>query len=84
MDQWTGRSINLLTGKEVVDLFRYRGQATVTDRNTAQVYEEFCLLVETLGRTGQPELEGEIVEELLFSQGGRKKGEWRAYVVKHG
>jgi len=76
MDQWTSKSVNLISGKQVVNL-THAGH--VSDHNTATTYIKFCEYVEELSKRGcwTPE-ETEI---RLFSYGGRNKGEWRSYVI---
>lgn len=78
MDQWTGKSVNLLTGKPLVHL-SYKGH--VTDNTSADDYEEFCKVVEDLANICGSS--GGEAEDRLFSHGGRKPGEWRAYVRRH-
>ena len=78
MDQWTGKSINTLLGEKRVKLNK---NGLVNDRNTPEIYEQFCILIETLaGEINQDPLN---TEEYLFSYGGRKKGPWRQHVIKH-
>jgi hypothetical protein len=74
MDQWTGKSINLLTGKHLYIVDN-------TSANTGDIYQAFCdeidQLAKLLGQTG------EEIEQRLFSQGGRKREPWREYVRQH-
>lgn len=78
MDQWTGSSINLLFPPKVVSL---SSQFHVNDHNTADDYEDYCKCIESLSHTliKKPE----IVEQMLFSYGGRNKGKWRKYVIEN-
>lgn len=84
MDQWTGRSINLLLDTELVKLIqsipRKNGNKVymVSDKNDKNVYEKFCVAIETLAE--QLEQSPAFVEERLFSS-GRGKGLWRNYVT---
>lgn len=83
MDQWTGRSINLLTNRQVVNLswssYRGRTSAQVSDQNTVRNYEEFCTLVDELSTIVGEGKTGCEIEAALFSE-GRGKGNWRRYV----
>jgi hypothetical protein len=92
MDQWLGCSVNLLTGRQVVKLDHYvlwneyRGLASqavnsvVSNSNSGQDYEEFCLTVEALSaKMGHP-WTPERTERALMSSGGREKHAWRNYV----
>lgn len=78
MDQWTGKSVNLLTGRAVVDLDR---DGYVTDQNSPESYEAFCATVEALSVLCN--LPASVTEERLFSIGGRDPGVWRAHVRRH-
>ncbi len=77
LDQWTARSINLLSDTPIINM----QSSWVTDKNTGQVYGIFCEKIEQLAdlihRTPAQ------TEELLFSRGGRNKGSWRAYVINN-
>lgn len=85
MDQWTSLSVNLLfnrSGGPIVDLTTAhvpRRTDTVSDRNTSDNYEAFCLCVEYLAY--KLEIAPATAEEWIFSQGGRSPGEWRAHVL---
>ena len=72
MDRWTARSVNLLTGREVV---RITNDGYVADSNTGENYENFCTVVDDMAR--QLKCTGAKLEERLFSCGG---GDWRKYV----
>lgn len=85
MDQWTSRSINLLTGDPRHVLLQ--GNTVVTDQNDMQHYQRFCRAIEALtvainARTGK-NLAPDEVERQLMSHGGRKqqKGAWRQYLL---
>lgn len=74
MDQWTGKSINLLTGYHLV---RMQGDALCSKNKPGnyQVYcEEVDKIAEILG------IKGEQAEEMLMSKGGRNPKPWRSYV----
>ena len=86
MDQWTALSVNLLKdnglGSKIVQLtpgvFKKYRFDVVNDRNTPDDYEQFCQAIESIAKeTG---LTPEMVEERMFSQGGRNPGQWRQYV----
>ena len=77
MDQWTGKSINLLLGKDLVHLNRL---GLVTDDNDEMIYDQFCHQIEKLSEIlGLSPLE---TEERIFSE-GRGKGEWRNYLIEN-
>ena len=75
MDQWTSKSVNLLTGKDVV----YLTAGHVNKKNTDKNYQHFCEYIEKLA--SKLGTSGENVEIAMFSKGGRKKWPWREYVV---
>lgn len=75
LDQWTAKSVNVLTGREVVKVSR---SGWVVPGNDSGRYEEFCAIVDHLAeRLG---CVGEEAEHALVSKGGRKPWEWRAHV----
>lgn len=79
LDQWTGKSINLLWGDDLVHIVSQSGW--VSDKNTPEVYEKFCQRIEQLADSlGVSPLQA---EEKIFSKGGRRPGEWRRYLKKH-
>lgn len=85
MDQWTGKSVNLLTGLQVV---RMDGDA-VSTLNTCGNYQAFCEEVDSIAdRLNADEsgrfvnVTGAMVEEWLFSEGGKNAHDWRDYVKK--
>jgi len=77
MDQWTSKSMNILTGSSFINL---TSQGSVSDRNSADTYEKFCNLIEELSDIVR--MAPLDTEEALFSYGGRKKGEWRSFVIQ--
>jgi hypothetical protein len=90
MDQWLGRSINLLADREIV-LFNHPRrtvplkQRYVHKKNTCSTYEEFCEAVCNLtlvSGEADPDVRvrEENVEMRLFSN-GRGKGKWREYFI---
>lgn len=78
MDQWTAKSVNLLTGKNVVRL----GGSAVSNLNTAENYEAYCREVDAIAKLLKIP-DGEKVEEIMMSKGGRKPWPWRGYVRQH-
>ena len=78
MDQWTSKSINLITQEKNIWL---NSQGLVTDKNRVEEYSKFCKTVEDLSKI--IDINPLDVEENLFSNGGRKKGLWRDYVIKN-
>lgn len=80
MDQWTARSVNLLTGKTVVVLVKTSAKPTgyrVSAANGTKVYREFCEVVAAL--SSRMNISIAETEMRLFSE-GRGKGSWRTYV----
>lgn len=81
LDQWTGKSINLLFGDAANKhpIVKFDGN-TISDRNTADDYERFCLCIEALAI--KLAVSPSEAEERIFSNGGGngKDGAWRAYV----
>lgn len=74
MDQWTAKSINLLTNQEVINL----SQGYVSKKNNVETYKNFCDLTDKIAT--QLKYTGEEIELAMFSRGGRTKWEWRQYV----
>lgn len=74
MDQWLGKSINLLFNESIVPM----NGNQVHRRASAQDYETFCQALEAIAQIIQKT--PQETEEILFSRGGRNPGEWRAYV----
>lgn len=77
MDQWTAKSVNLLTGTALV---RLAGHAP-SSQNQGGNYEAFCQEVDLMA--GLLNCPGQVAEERLFSKGGRKRWPWRAYLRQH-
>jgi hypothetical protein len=77
MDQWVAKSINLLTGKNIVKL---TSDSWVNDSNDSKTYESFCSHVDCLA--DQLKCPGFQAEEVIFSV-GRGQGEWRNYLIRH-
>lgn len=77
MDQWTGKSINLLTGVPVVRMVRTEGAAPMPC-NKAGNYQAYCEEVDALSE--ELGVTGEQAEEILMSKGGRKPWPWREHV----
>lgn len=83
MDQWTGTSVNLLSESELVKLKKVKTLSSyyerVSDDNTFQDYENFCLYIERIASDlGRDPVQ---VELGMFSE-GRGNGGWRNYVVQ--
>jgi hypothetical protein len=80
LDQWTAKSVNLLTGREVVHLTG----SWVDDSNAAHGYEEFCTVIECLSQRMRQHyklpFEGREAEVALMSRGGRNPDTWRKYL----
>jgi hypothetical protein len=76
MDQWTSKSMNLLFDNKTVYL---NNNGNVTDKNSAEIYEDFCHKIEYLAELLK--LNPIDLEENIFSNGGIKKGKWRQFVV---
>ncbi len=77
MDQWTGKSIDLITGHHVVRMY---GDAP-TSLNTGANYDSFCRVIDFLAM--QEGNTGDELEQRLFSQNGqyrRQRGAWRDHV----
>jgi hypothetical protein len=83
MDQWTAKSIN-----HIMDVRNSRGENTrvsintsgyVLQSNTSVTYEWFCKAIENVAQHFG--WEPIMAEEYIFSNGGRKKGAWREYIV---
>ena len=78
MDQWTSKSVNLLTGNRTVDI---NTAGIVTMANTEPNYENFCETIDSLSELlGVTPMEA---EEKIFSKGGRNKGLWRQFVINN-
>lgn len=92
MDQWTAKSINLLTGKNIVIidpiLNKRTGKQTdaVSGRNKGANYEKYCEAIDEIAK--HLKMAGDDVEEMLMSKGTVLKGSippepWRQYVIEH-
>jgi len=77
MDQWTSKSINLLTDRLVVPLIN----GSPAKRNPADCYEDYCQVIDSMAVLLG--LSGDQVEEKLMSRGGRTPAPWRAHVRQH-
>lgn len=74
MDQWASKSINLLTGENIVKITK---QGWVKDTNNSESYELYCEKIDILA--GLLNCSGFEAEERIFSA-GRGKGKWRNYL----
>lgn len=93
MDQWAGCSINLLVGRELVLMnatrewkrgrrdLRAAWDYRVSDVNTADVYEEFCKVVDLLAKLHN--LDAEHIDRALIATGGHTPTSWRRYVMEN-
>ena len=90
MDQWTAKSINLLTGKKIVIidpiLNKRTGKQTdaVSGRNKGANYEKYCEAIDEIAK--HLKMASDDVEEMLMSKGTVLKGSippepWRQYVL---
>lgn len=91
MDQWTAKSVRLLTGGEIPYLvpstYQKKHRAFVCPhQNTDAVYESFCIVIDRLAVEVSKHLGAEVtgaeVEERLFSRGYPHIGAWRKYVIE--
>lgn len=80
MDQWTARSINLLTGTQLVSVRGSGRSGWVLPSNGVGVYEAFCTAVIALATEIGASIEE--TEIRLFSQGGRTPAIWRKHVIE--
>jgi hypothetical protein len=76
MDQWTAKSVNLLTGERVVRL----SGGLSSNMNKGGNYQAFCEEIDNLA--SQMNCSGNQIEQRLMSR-GKPPGKWRQYVVKH-
>ena len=74
MDQWTAKSVNLLTGNWVV---RMVGDA-VSNLNKCGNYQAYCEEVDAMAALLG--VRADDCEEMLMSKGGHNPWPWRAYV----
>lgn len=77
LDQWTGKSINLLWQEPFI---KFTGN-WVNDKNNSDTYEEFCNRIEELADLLVDE--PITVEERLFSNGGHNPGAWRRHLKEN-
>jgi hypothetical protein len=77
MDQWTGKSIDLLTGRKIVRMDMF----SPAKSNCGDNFDGFCRVIDFLAAvTGN---NGDEVEQRLFSQNGQHRrplGPWRLHV----
>ncbi|MEM5461659.1 hypothetical protein VSR69_43885 [Paraburkholderia phytofirmans] len=80
MDQWSGKSVNLITGHHVVRMYGDSPAAS----NTAENFGSYCRVIDFLAN--QTRNTGDELEQRLFSQNGlhrRPRGPWRDHVRGH-
>jgi len=94
MDQWLGCAINLLVGRQLVKLDQHltwqlkkgkpvqRADSFVSNLNTGQNYEAFCIVVEALSAEMGTIWTPELTERALIADGGREPHPWRSYLVE--
>ena len=83
MDQWTAKSINLLTQQPVVRLARIK-HTSPQHSNKCGNYEAFCREIEHIAAVlelNNPD-GGDVVEQRLMSEGGHQPQPWREHVRK--
>ena len=76
MDQWTAKSVNLLTGNWVV---RMTPGGSVHNQNKCGNYQAYCDELDSMAKLIGG-VTGEQVEEMLMSQGKPALWPWRAHV----
>ena len=83
MDQWTSRSVNLLVSGDPIVAMRTSNH--VSPQNSAETYETYCRIVETLSKLLMDK-NPEETERCLFSTGGgnNKRAQWRKHVMTNG
>ncbi|MFA6979954.1 MAG: hypothetical protein WC209_11610 [Ignavibacteriaceae bacterium] len=77
MDQWVSKSINLLTGEQIVNL---TNNSWVNDNNDGNTYEIFCNHIDNLAQLLN--CSGFEAEKRIFSV-GRGNGLWRNYLIQN-
>lgn len=77
MDQWTGKSVNLITGNHVVRIYN----DSPSSLNTGENYESFCHVVDLIARVLHST--GDETKQRLFSQGGLARGRWRTHILNN-
>lgn len=78
LDQWLAKSVNLLSTNPLVEITKY---GYVTDKNDAQRYGQFCEVIDHIADATGNNKTPDQIETAMFSHGGRKKGDWRRYVI---
>ena len=83
MDQWTTKSMMLLTGNRNLVQMSPGKHAGPTGFNDGETYKRFCDAIDCLAT--ELKLTGDKTEEMIFSAGGnnRKAGKWRRHVRDH-
>lgn len=81
MDQWTARSINLLTGTQIVSVRGTGRAAWVLPTNDVATYLDFCNAVVALAAKIGASVEE--TEMRMFSEGGRSPAVWRKHVIEY-
>lgn len=74
MDQWTGKSINLLTGEHLVRI----NDKSPTRDNKSGNYQAFCEEIDMLAELLKQD--SDLIEQRLMSEEGE---EWRMHVKTH-
>jgi len=84
MDQWTAKSMHLLTSHSSNSKNPKITNGHLPRNNTPENYESFCAFIEKLARELSEQCNKDInphqAEQIIFSSGGRPPGTWRAYV----
>lgn len=78
MDQWTGKSVFLLTNGQYPKVTK---NGWVERINSPSIYESFCSFIDDVA--AHLKMSEDEVEERMFSSGGKNKGSWRSYVIKN-
>ena len=77
MDQWTSKSINLLTGEHLVQI----SGSSPSDKNKGGNYQAYCEEVDALAILLKTN--GDEIEQRLMSKGNPNPWPWRKHVVDH-
>jgi hypothetical protein len=77
MDQWTAKSVNLLTGRKVVKIHN----SSPLKSNSGKNYKDFCAEIDRMALLMGTK--GDKVEQMLFSKGYRPPEPWRKYVKEN-
>ena len=80
MDQWTAKSVDLLTQSWVVRLARVAATSP-GPQNKSGNFEAYCREVDKIGAALS--VTGEEAEEMMMSKGGRDPWPWREHVRAH-